>query len=75
MSLIAIALSAAALAQNSHALPICGQPKPTQVDVSEKAKLRRLDKLPPAEGYLTVLRSENGCIRPVKVSEERARTR
>ena len=75
MSLIAIALSAAAMAQAPHALPICGQDKPTPVDVSEKAKLKRLDKLPPAEGYLTVMRTENGCIRPVKVSEERARRR
>jgi hypothetical protein len=75
MSLIAIALSAAAMAQNPHALPICGQAKPTQVDVSEKAKPKRLDTLPPAVAYLTVMRTENGCIRPVKVSEERARGR
>jgi hypothetical protein len=75
MILVAIALSAAAVAQNPRALPICGQAKPTQVDVSERAKLKRLDQLPPAEGYLTVMRSENGCIRPVKVSEERARGR
>lgn len=75
MSLIAIALSAAAMAQSPRALPICEQRKPTPVDVSEKAKLKRLDKLPPAEGYLTVMRTENGCIRPVKVSEERARRR
>ena len=73
MSLVAIALAAAVTAQNPRALPICGQPKPSQVDVSEKAKLKRLDKLPPAEAYLTVMRTENGCIRPVKVSEERAR--
>ena len=38
MSLIAIALSAAALVQNPHALPICGQAKATPADVSEKAK-------------------------------------
>jgi len=75
MSLIAIALSAAALAQSPNALPICGQAKPTLTDVSEGAKLKRLDKLPPAEAYLTVMRTENGCIRPVKVSEERARRR
>jgi len=75
MSLIAIALSAAAMAQTPHGLPICGQTKPTPTDVSEKAKPKRLDKLPPAEGYLTVMRTENGCIRPVKVSEERARRR
>jgi hypothetical protein len=75
MSLIAITLAVAAMAQNPHALPICGQAKPTPVDVSERAKLKRLDKLPPAEGYLTVMRTENGCITPVKVSEERARRR
>ena len=75
MSLIAIALSATAMAQSPQALPICGQAKPTPVDVSEKAKLKRLDKLPAAEAYLTVLRSEDGCIRPAKVSEERARRR
>ncbi len=67
----AIALSAA-LAQSQAALPICGQTKPTPVDVSEQARPKRLDKLPPAEAYLTVMRTENGCIRPVKVREERA---
>jgi hypothetical protein len=75
MSLIAIALSAAALAQGAQALPICGQARPTPVDIAERAKLKRLDKMPPAEAYLTVLRTENGCVRPVKVSEERARRR
>jgi len=74
MSLMAIALAAAAT-QGPALQPICGRPKPTQVDVSEKAKLKRLDTLPPAEAYLTVLRTEGGCIHPVKVSEERARRR
>lgn len=72
MSLI-LALSAAATAPNPGALPICGQTKPTPVQVSERARLKRLDKLPPAEAYLTVMRTENGCIRPVKAREERVR--
>jgi hypothetical protein len=72
MSLVAIALSAAALTQSLAALPICRQAKPTPVESSDRARLKRLDKLPPAEAYLTVMRTENGCIRPVKAREERA---
>ncbi|MFD1611330.1 hypothetical protein ACFSCW_05890 [Sphingomonas tabacisoli] len=75
MSLILAPLSAAALAQAPGPLPICGQAKPTPAEASENAKLKRLDKLPQAEAYLTVMRTENGCIRPAKVREERARVR
>ena len=76
MSLIVLAISAAAtLGPAPAATSICGQPRPTPAEVSERARLKRLDRLPPAEAYLTVLRTENGCIRPVLASEERARRR
>jgi hypothetical protein len=73
MSFFALALAAAT--QPSMAPPICRDARPRPVDVAEAARLRRLDKLPLAEAYLAVMRTENGCIRPVKVSEERARRR
>jgi hypothetical protein len=72
MSLVAIALSAAALAQNPAPLPICRDMRPRSVGSANDARPQRLDKLPPAETYLTVMRTENGCIRPAKVSKERA---
>ena len=75
MSVITLALAAAAATQTSAMLPICGRPLPQPADMAGSAKLRRLDKLPPANAYLTVMRTENGCIRPVLVSEERARRR
>ena len=74
MSFLAFTLAAVG-AQTPATLPICRDARPRPVDSTEGARLRRLDKLPRAEAYLTVLRTENGCIRPVKVSEERARRR
>lgn len=74
MSFFAVALAAAA-AQNPVIPPICQDVRPRAVDAPGDARPRRLDTLPPAEAYLTVMRTENGCMRPVKVSEERARRR
>lgn len=72
MIVIALALAAS----HSASLPaICRDVKPYPVDAVQGAQLRRLDKLPKGEGYLTVMRTENGCIRPAKISEERARPR
>lgn len=53
--------------------PICATPGQRQVDAPGKARPKRLDELPPAETYLTVLRESDGCITPVKAREERAR--
>lgn len=51
----------------SAAQPICRDEGVRQVDEIGGAGLKRLDQLPPADHILTVLRTEDGCIKPVIV--------
>ena len=73
MSFLALALATTALACGSGPLPICQDVRPRLVETPKPDRPQRLGDLPPAEAYLTVMRTENGCIRPVLVREERAR--
>ena len=57
----------------ARALPICREARPSLIQDRAQARPRRLGELPPAQAYLAVMRTENGCIRPVLVREERAR--
>lgn len=59
----------------ARALPICREARPALVRERFEGRPKRLGELPPAQAYLTVMRTENGCIKPVLVREERARRR
>ncbi len=50
---------------------LCPSEKPQTVSDRDGAEVKRLDRLPPAENYLAVLRRENGCTRPQPVREYR----
>lgn len=65
MSLAALLMLAAAPAQPAQ---ICKTDRPQDV-AGGTAELKRLDRLPPAETYLTVLRREDGCVTPVRARE------
>lgn len=65
MSLAALLMLAAAAAQPA---PICKSDQP-QPAAGATAELKRLDRLPPAETYLAMLRRENGCVTPVRARE------
>jgi hypothetical protein len=54
---------------------LCPSEKPQTVAGRDGAELKRLDRLPPAENYLAVLRRENGCTRPQPVREYREHMR
>ena len=74
MMVLALALAPVpAPLQLARALPICREARPTPVQNGLEGRPRRLGELPPAEAYLAVMRTENGCIKPVLVREERAR--
>ena len=73
MALVLALAATPAPLQMVRALPICREARPSLVQGSTEARPRRLGELPPAQAYLTVMRTENGCIRPVLVREERAR--
>lgn len=47
--------------------PDCPATGPQMVEGKGRAGLQRLDKLPPANEQLTVLRTEGGCQKPVIV--------
>ncbi len=46
---------------------ICKEEGVARVDDAGSAGMKRLDELPPADHILTVLRTEDGCIKPVIV--------
>ena len=74
MLVLTLALAAVpAPLELARALPICREARPTLVQQRSEQRSRRLGELPMAQAYLTVMRTENGCIRPVLVREERAR--
>ena len=68
-----LAASAASPDATPRLAPICAGPGTQQTADPGRAELKRLDRLPPGETYLAVLRTSDGCITPVKASEERAR--
>lgn len=74
MLVLALALAPVPMPlQLARALPICREARPSLVQGQSEGRVQRLGELPPAQAYLTVMRTENGCIRPVLVREERAR--
>ncbi|HEV2567124.1 hypothetical protein [Sphingomonas sp.] len=74
MLILALSLAAVpAPLQLARALPICREARPSLVQDRATGRPQRLGELPQAHAYLTVMRTENGCIRPVLVREERAR--
>lgn len=50
-------------------MPMCQDSGITRVDETGGAAMRKLGELPPANHILTVLRTENGCIKPVIVRQ------
>ncbi|NNM76159.1 hypothetical protein HJG53_04465 [Sphingomonas sp. ID1715] len=72
MLILALALAATPAAAQAP-LPLCRQARPMPVREQAEGRARKLGELPPAEAYLTVMRTENGCIKPVLVREERNR--
>lgn len=69
-------LPAAALAQDKtpvrpYALgkPGCANSVPQYAKAKQPLKMRKLGEEPAADQYLTVLRLEDGCDKPVKVRE------
>lgn len=50
---------------------LCPSEKPQVVADRDGGELKRLDRLPLAENYLTVLRREGGCTRPQRVRDYR----
>jgi hypothetical protein len=74
MLVLTLALAAVpAPLELARALPICREARPTLVQERAEGRPKRLGELPPAQAYLAVMRTENGCIKPVLVREERAR--
>lgn len=65
--------AAPALAQTSPVdlARLCPREAPQRVGAREGAEIKRLDRLPPGEQYLAVLRREDGCTRPQLVREYR----
>ena len=74
MIVLTLALAAVpAPLELARALPICREARPALIYDRVDGRPKRLGELPPAQAYLTVMRTENGCIKPVLVREERAR--
>lgn len=73
LALAAAGLASAAFAQDRpmELARLCPSERPQAVAGREGAALKRLDRLPPAEAYLAVLRREDGCTRPQPVREYR----
>lgn len=67
--LVALILSAAS-PQAAVLKPACKAP-PTLISQNQRGRARPLNSDPPARQYYTVLRTEDGCQKPVLVSEER----
>jgi hypothetical protein len=66
--LLALLPTAAMAADAPDSQPGCFRNGVTQADGRSGAPgVRRLDQLPPANTYLTVIRREDGCMKPVIV--------
>jgi hypothetical protein len=69
--LLLAAAPAAAQERPIELARLCPNEAPQTVADRDGAELKRLDRLPPAENYLAVLRREGGCTRPQPVREYR----
>lgn len=66
--LLALPLAAGAPPAPPAGKPICREPGPVDAaQAGRPARFRRLGDLPPANAVLAVLRTENGCSKPVIV--------
>ncbi|SEN38184.1 hypothetical protein SAMN05192583_2672 [Sphingomonas gellani] len=63
-----------AVAADLPAKPICQDARIKPVDAAGPARPHALGKEPPAQAIYTVLRSTDGCSRPVPVSDRQVGT-
>jgi hypothetical protein len=70
MSFLLIALAAAVHTRTPAAKPLCQDTQTRPVAARQKGGIHPLTQEPNADAVLTVLRSENGCSRPVKVGHD-----
>lgn len=71
MSLILLAvLGVAAPARTPDLKPLCQDTQTRTIATKRNRGIHPLTQEPNADAVLTVLRSENGCSRPVKVRED-----
>ncbi|WP_019516422.1 hypothetical protein [Sphingomonas sp. Mn802worker] len=68
--LLAALAAAAAPAETPDAQPVCQDKHARLVASTRRGTIHPLAQEPNADAVLTVLRSENGCSRPVKVRED-----
>lgn len=68
--LLLVALAGAAPAKISDAKPVCQDKQARLIASERRGTIHPLAHEPNADAVLTVLRSENGCSRPVKVRED-----
>jgi hypothetical protein len=68
--LLALALTAATTAAPSPAKPICPVSRIEQADTQQKPHIARLGEMPPAKHIIAVLRTVDGCEKPIVVSDQ-----
>ncbi|WP_375270363.1 hypothetical protein [Sphingomonas sp.] len=68
--LLLVALAGAAPAKTLNAKPVCQDMQTRLIAGKRAGGIHPLAHEPNADAVLTVLRSENGCSRPVKVRED-----
>ena len=68
--LLLVALAGAAPAGTPDAKPLCQDTQTRLIAAKRTGSIHPLGQEPNADAVLTVLRSENGCSRPVKVRED-----
>jgi hypothetical protein len=69
LSMFALAAASvlSASAPDLHAQPVCKDAPPTLVTEGKAGRVQKLNELPNANHYLTVIRKEGGCSKPVIV--------
>jgi hypothetical protein len=70
LSILAFAVAAAspvAPPADAKAMPACQKLGPTPVHEQKPVRAQKLNELPNADHYLTLLRTEGGCSKPVIV--------
>jgi len=67
LAFAAIAASPTAPKLDAKAMPVCQKLVPTTVRDRKPVRAQKLNELPNADHYLTVLRTEDGCSMPVIV--------
>jgi len=68
--LLAVALTAATTAAPPPARPICPVSRIEQADAQQKPRITRLGEMPPARHIIAVLRTVDGCEKPIVVSDQ-----